>query len=261
MPKLLVFFFLIYSQLSFATELEGTYLPDPNYLTYTTENGLSNNIVTAITQDNNGYMWFGTEDGLNQFDGQNFKIYRYHPDNKNSLAGPRVTSLHVDKNNQLWIGTESGGLSLYNPQNDNFINFNHDSLNKSSISSNAIRALESDERYLWIATDYGISKLDIYTFKAETIFYHSIDATGTNHANISSISKDSNNNMWIGTLGGGLNFYNAKSKLFTYFTHQTKNQNSLLSNQVTSVFVDNYDDVWIATELKGLNKYDLKCQC
>jgi ligand-binding sensor domain-containing protein/signal transduction histidine kinase/DNA-binding response OmpR family regulator len=249
------------SQLSFATELDGTYLPDPNYLTYTTENGLSNNIVTAITQDNNGYMWFGTEDGLNRFDGQKFKIYRYHPDNKNSLAGPRVTSLHVDENNQLWIGTESGGLSLYTPQNDSFINFYHDSLNKNSISSNAIRALKSDEQNLWIATDSGISTLDLNTFEAQQMPYNSTDGTGTNHSNISSLSKDLNNNMWIGTLGGGLNLYNAKTKLFTYFTHQSQKKNSLLSNHITSLFVDSYDDVWIATELKGLNKYDLKCQC
>jgi len=261
MPKLFFCFFLIYSQLSFATELDGTYLPDPNYLTYTTENGLSNNIVTAITQDSSGYMWFGTEDGLNRFDGQNFKIYRYHPDNKNSLAGPRVTSLHVDKNNQLWIGTESGGLSLYIPKNDSFNNFHHDSLNKNSISSNAIRALESDEQYLWIATDSGISKLDIYTLKAQQMPYNSTDGTGTNHPRISSLSKDINNNMWIGTLGGGLNLYNEKTKLFTYFTHQPQKKNSLLSNHITSLFVDSYDDVWIATELKGLNKYDLKCQC
>jgi ligand-binding sensor domain-containing protein/signal transduction histidine kinase/DNA-binding response OmpR family regulator len=261
MQKIFFCFLLVLSQVSFAGKLDGTYSPDPNYLTYTTENGLSNNIVTAITQDNNGYMWFGTEDGLNRFDGQNFKIYRYHPDNKNSLAGPRVTSLHVDIHNQLWIGTESGGFSLYRAETDSFINFHHDSLNKNSLSSNAINALESDDEFLWVATDTGVSKLDITTHKIQRIGFNSTNGIGTNHQKISSLSKDSKNNIWIGTLGGGLNRYNPETKLFTYFKSHHEKTNSLLTDQITNVFVDSYDDVWIAAELKGLNKYELKCQC
>ncbi|MBL4941453.1 MAG: response regulator [Colwellia sp.] len=261
MPKIFFCFLLVFSQVSFASELDSTYLPDPNYISYTTENGLSNNIVTAITQDNNGYMWFGTEDGLNRFDGQNFKIYRYHPDQKNSLAGPRVTSLHVDIHNQLWIGTESGGLSLYRAETDSFINFYYDSLNKNSLSSNAINALESDDHFLWIATNLGISKLDIHSHNIQRIDFNSTNGLGTNHQKISSLSKDSKNNIWIGTLGGGLNMYNPITKMFTYFEHNAQIQNSILSNQITSLFVDSYDDVWIGAELKGLNKYSTKCQC
>jgi len=261
MPKTFCLIFLLFSQLSFANKLDGTYLPDPNYLTYTTENGLSNNIVYAITQDNRGYMWFGTEDGVNRYDGQVFKVYRYHPDKSQGLAGPRITSLHIDNLGQLWIGTESGGLSLYNPESDSFISFTHDVFNKNSLSSNAINALESDDEFLWVATDTGISKVSLITKNIQRIEFNSTNSTGTNHQNISSLSKDSNNNIWIGTFGGGLNKYDAKTKLFTYFKKNKNKHNTLLSNQVTRVFVDSYDDVWVAAELKGLNKYEQNCQC
>ena len=123
MPKILFFFLLFFSQISFANELEGTYLPDPNYVTYNTIDGLSNSIVTAITQDLNGIMWFGTEEGLNRFDGNKFVTYRYAGSKNNALSGIRITALHIDKFNNLWIGTASGGLNLYRRETDDFLNF------------------------------------------------------------------------------------------------------------------------------------------
>ena len=261
MSKISICFLLLFSYISFADELKGTHQPDPNFISYTTENGLSNNSVTAIAQDSDGFMWFGTQDGLNRFDGGNFKVYRYKPETKFGLAGVRITSLHVDTNKRLWIGTETGGLSLYQPVTDNFLNFRHTSTDQSSISNNTISSLESDEEHLWIGTNAGISKLNLNTLQVQRVPFNKHDATGTNHAIISSLKKDSNNDIWIGTLGGGLNKYTAKTNSYSYFEHKQDELFSISSNKVSSVFIDSYNDVWVGTELKGLNKYKSDCQC
>jgi len=261
MPHVLLYCLLIISFCSLSNELENTYQPDPNFISYTTESGLSNNIVTAITQDSDGFMWFGTQDGLNRFNGNNFKVYRYSPNKKYSLAGVRVTSLHVDSKKQLWVGTETGGLSLHQPDTDDFLNFRHNTLDLNTISSNAITSLESDNKHLWIGTLSGISKLNLSTLKIERVAHSQQNGSGTNHAKISSLTKDNNNNIWIGTLGGGLNKYSNDKDFYTYFQHQADTPHSLSSNQVSSVYVDSYNEVWVGTEQKGLNKYQKNCQC
>jgi ligand-binding sensor domain-containing protein len=88
-------------------------LPDPNFTTFNTQNGLSNANVYNIVQDEQGYMWFGTEDGLNRFDGKDFTVYRYASDNPNSLASNNITALVIDSQQRIWVGTDNG-LSLFN---------------------------------------------------------------------------------------------------------------------------------------------------
>ena len=76
------------------------------------DQGLSQSIVFCITQDQSGYMWFGTEDGLNRFDGYEFDILRNQPGNLNSLSSNGIVSMHEDKSGLLWIGTYGGGLNV-----------------------------------------------------------------------------------------------------------------------------------------------------
>ena len=260
MSKILICCLLLFSYLSSASELKGTYQSDPNYISYTTKSGLSNNTVTAITQNKTGFMWFGTRDGLNRFDGNNFKVYRYHPKKKNSLAGVRVTSLHVDKHNQLWVATQSGGLSLYRPNTDDFLNFRYSSKDLNSLSSNSITSLESDNKQLWIGTDSGLSKMDLKSFNIQRVPFINSNGTGTNHSAISSLKRDGSN-IWIGTSGGGLNKYNSQTNSYSYFRHNSQNDESLNSDHVSSIFIDNFNNVWIGTERDGLNRYKKDCQC
>ncbi len=93
---------------------------------YTTSDGLSTNWgISDIDQDSNGYMWFASAEGLNRFDGYNFKIYRYDPNDRYSLRTNNVTSVLIDSKNRLWIGAygpPNGGIGLWNSESDNFIN-------------------------------------------------------------------------------------------------------------------------------------------
>jgi ligand-binding sensor domain-containing protein len=79
------------------------------------EEGLSQTICECIAQDNAGYMWFGTEDGLNKYDGYRFVIYRHNPEDPNSIAYNHILALHVDSARKIWIGTFDSGLDMYDP--------------------------------------------------------------------------------------------------------------------------------------------------
>src|SRR5690349_806176 len=122
--KLSISFFLIcsllYCKILYAQPLSG-----PQNVKFThinTRDGLSQSTVTCILKDRYGFMWFGTEDGLNKYDGRRFTIYRKSLSDKKSLAGNSISALYEDKAGSLWIGTKEG-LSRYNRTDDTFINY------------------------------------------------------------------------------------------------------------------------------------------
>ena len=90
----------------------------------TSEDGLSQNAGLAIFQDSRGYLWIGTQDGLNRYDGYSFKIYKHDPDNLNSISYNSILSIAEDKNGSLWIGTWGGGLNRFDPATETFIRYN-----------------------------------------------------------------------------------------------------------------------------------------
>src|SRR5690349_17653664 len=118
-------------------------LNDIKFTSLTTKDGLSSNTVNAIIKDRYGLIWFGTEDGLDKFDGTNFTIYRHKPGDTTSLQANEILALHEDKAGNLWIGTSGGSLSLYNRKTDAFINFPaNQGIN--SIINNVILNISSD---------------------------------------------------------------------------------------------------------------------
>ena len=131
---------------------------------FTSSKGLSQRSVMAILQDKKGYVWFGTRDGLNKFDGNKFVIYRHQSGDKNSLSNNYIQTIYQDSKGSLWIGTQDG-LNQYNPEQNNFIQYKY-SDSKNSIQANIIWDItQLDESTIWIATSNGISQVDIITKK------------------------------------------------------------------------------------------------
>src|SRR5687767_8082597 len=98
-------------------------IPHINFTSITAKDGLLSNSVNAILKDRQGLMWFATDDGLNRFDGTNFKVYRNRRNDSTSLRSNEILALHEDKRGNLWIGTSGGGVSLYNRRKDVFSHF------------------------------------------------------------------------------------------------------------------------------------------
>jgi ligand-binding sensor domain-containing protein len=107
----------------------------------TTENGLSQSNILCILQDSRGFMWFGTEDGLNRYDGYRIKVYRKDHNSNQSLSNNHVTAITEDTAGNLWIGTLGGGLNMFHREKETFTHYQHDQNNPGSLHSNFINHL------------------------------------------------------------------------------------------------------------------------
>ena len=112
----------------------------------TSENGLSQNSVTCIFQDSRGFMWFGTQDGLNRFDGYNFKVFKNDPSDPKSLAGNFIASIHQEKSGNLFFETIEGIVQKYNPSSESFTVIPGDSINLTALEGNSVLPYIQDGR-------------------------------------------------------------------------------------------------------------------
>ncbi|MDQ6901921.1 MAG: response regulator [Bacteroidota bacterium] len=225
-----------------------------------TDAGLSQSNVLAILQDSRGFMWFGTRNGLNKYDGYKFTIYRNDPKNINSISNNYVPDIVETANGNLWIATWGGGLDYFDRDKNTFKTYKHENANKNSIAGNFITAIKEDKHgNVWIGTE--AAGIDMYD-TSKKIFIHY-----TNHVNnkqsisddfIRTIYKDKEKNIWIGTVHGGLNLLNADNKTFTHFQHDEQVANSLTYNDVYTIFEDSKSRLWIGTNGGGADLFDKK---
>jgi len=123
------------------------------------EQGLSQSVVTCILQDRKGFMWFGTMDGLNKYDGYGFTVYKHDAQDDNSLSDNSITALYEDRFGTLWIGTRDG-LNRFDRMTECFTHYKHDAANPNSLGHNQVRAIYIDHAgTIWIGTSGGLNKL------------------------------------------------------------------------------------------------------
>jgi len=125
-----------------------TQAPEIKFKQISIEQGLSNSYVFATRQDSRGFMWFGTQDGLNRYDGQQMVVYRYIPGDKHSLSDNLIKYIYEDSKKVLWIGTLNG-LNSFNPYTNSFTRYTHDAKNSNSIRGNMIDCILEDRQHLY----------------------------------------------------------------------------------------------------------------
>ncbi len=219
---------------------------------YKVENGLSENSVFCAVQDSKGFMWFGTKDGLNRFDGQNFVIYHSIPKDRNSIGNNFIRSLHEDKNKTLWVGTEKG-IYLYSYLMNTFQFFDKKtSRNESPQSVNAV--VEDLKGDVWIATTLGLFRYDLHNNRLVSYMH----APGNNNSLptnfVNCVMCDNKGTIWVGTLSGGLSRYNPQTNNFTNF--KFSNENRSYSNSVLRIIEDSQGNLILGTVNEGLIFFD-----
>jgi ligand-binding sensor domain-containing protein/signal transduction histidine kinase len=221
-----------------------------------TQQGLSQATVNAVVEDRQGFLWFGTQDGLNRYDGYSFTIMRHNPLDSTSLSNSWVECLFVDSRGWLWAGTWGGGLNRYDPKRNRFIRYEHDPNDSLTLSSNVIFSITEDHTgKLWIATAHGIvaydAERDVFTrLKAQTT-----DGWDIQRQLVHAVVYDGNGSLWIGTTRG-----------LSQYTHDTgilerpgeSSSHSRLKHElIYALLKDSRGNIWVGTR-NGLEIHDAR---
>ena len=222
----------------------------------TIDDGLSQNTILALEQDSRGFMWIGTYNGLNRYDGNNFKYYEINFSDSNSISNNKIHALVEDLDQFLWIGT-SFGLNRFDPKTEKFKRFFHNPSDENSIVGDFIRTLFIDsEGTLYIGTEFsGLSVLKRGSNKFINYKTNPLNKNSLSHNNVSSIFEDSKGNIWIGTLFGGLNKFDKNKQEFSLqFT--VPRDNDIGNNSIYDFSEDRHGNIWFSSYSIGIFKYN-----
>ena len=219
------------------------------------KDGLSNDIVNCLVQDHHGFLWFGTLDGLNRYDGYAMTTYHHWRSDPFSLVSATITTLYEDRSRTLWIGT-AAGLQRFDPTTEQFLSY-------PMFGRDDISALYEDATgMLWIGTTgSGLFKYDLMT---ERIVHYQPDPEDPDSLRndvITCICEDHSGRLWIGTQQG-LHLLDRVSERFVHYHHDPENPHSLSHNRVQAMYEDRSGTLWVGTgqdyeaEVGGLNRFE-----
>ncbi|OQX74700.1 MAG: hypothetical protein B6D64_12575 [Bacteroidetes bacterium 4484_276] len=226
-------------------------LPQDTHIRFnriTINDGLSLSSVYCIFQDSKGFMWFGTEDGLNKYDGNNFTIFRADPYDENSISHKWTEIVFEDQSGILWLGSR-GGLTRFDPATEVFGQYVFDGFNPSSLANDTVTAIaQGADNQLWIGTVEGLNRIDLTTGTIERINPGENMLPGLS-TRINFLLPDAMGNLWI-ACNGGLFFYDPEKDCFAEIPFSRDISVNILS------FDRQHELLWIGTD-NGLYKYDI----
>jgi signal transduction histidine kinase/CheY-like chemotaxis protein/ligand-binding sensor domain-containing protein len=256
MPKALPYAFVIFLQITGSigfcqtTNLQFEHL-DVNA-------GLSQNHILCMLQDKQGFMWFGTINGLNKYDGYKFTVYKNDAKDDNSLSGNYISGIVEDANGIIWVSTGSG-LNKYDKTRDRFVHYQNQSNNLSSTVFNDQMndLIKDDKGNLWIGgANGGLNYFEPRTNKVSQYIHNKNDDKSLSEGNARSVFEDKEHNIWVGNFKGGLNLFDNKTNTFTHFRHNDKDTASLANDNIAVIFEDSKSRLWIGTIGGGLDLYN-----
>jgi ligand-binding sensor domain-containing protein/signal transduction histidine kinase/CheY-like chemotaxis protein/AraC-like DNA-binding protein len=225
----------------------------PSFDRLSVGSGLSQSTVLSIVKDSRGYMWFGTVDRLNRYNGREFKIYNNGTGKSSISADDYIYALLEDKQHNLWIGT-SKGLNRYIPENDSFERIIFNPKDKNSINDNITLAIcNGNKGRVWFGTFNGLGMLESSRSRVFKKFYKHDGLAGNQ---VYAVYEDRKGNVWVGTTGGLTRMSPENGGYrFTTFTYNGDNSNSISSNSIKTIAEDRNGHIWIGTETEGLNLF------
>jgi len=236
---------------TFSWKLYAQVTSNTHFTHLTTQDGLSNNWINCIAQDKTGYIWIGTQDGLNRYDGRNFKIYRHNPKNSNSIPGNMINGIAFDAKGLTWVGTNNGLCSI-NPFIDSIKIYKNIPGKKGTLSSNSgVIPFIDHQDNLWAGTDKGLNFYNRITGEFSSFYLSKPEEAGTQTYDngIKKIFEDDQKNLWcLGSYKLCL-FDKKNTRLITYPTPLTGSNFDAVQKGKTNFY--------IAQWAGGLYEFDL----
>lgn len=222
----------------------------PYFIHFGVEAGLAQNTVYCILQDNQGFMWFGTKDGLSRYDGSQFKNYRHDKEDPYSIGNNCIRSLFQDANDKIWVGTDVG-VNIYDPVKDSFEHFDITTKEGIKIDKEVNDIKQDQNGVYWFAVDWqGVFS---YNPHNQSLVFYELHAI----VNAWCIYIDGDNKVWIGTHGGGLNYFNTETQRFEKVIYSSDDQRDKNEDNIYRIFQDNYNDLLITTANNGVKRLNL----
>lgn len=209
------------------------------------QHGLASSVVYDIVQDQEGFMWFATEDGLQKYDGFEFVNYRHSRNNNSTLSSNIVRTLMIDRRGRLWVGTDNG-LDLYRKKSDDFIRMSSIPINHEQPNYRVRSLYQTEDDKIWLGSTFGLSEIDPISFKVVDYPF----------SKVRTIFEDERKRLWVGTLGEGLHYFDRNKKAFrennSVYSKEGNSIDSLSSTSVMDIYNDSFGRILIATWGKGV---------
>ncbi len=211
------------------------------------EKGLSQSSVHAILQDSEGFLWFGTQDGLNRYDGYSFKIFKPSLNDTTSISDNWITDLAEDNDGNIWIATYGGGFNKFDKKTNKFTRFTQNQINSRLLPSNIINSIYFDKKEnLWIGTKEGLCRLNIKENKLYNFNQNELKK------NIIKVISDNENNLWLATDSIGIVKFNESKNQISVFNEKKKDEFYFKGINVFTLLADSKRNIWAASG-KGLS--------
>ena len=222
------------------------------HLTY--EEGIPHNLVYAIKQDQQGFMWFGTMYGLIKYDGYNYIEYKHDPEDSSSISFNSIVSIYEDSQARLWIGTLGGGLNRYDAENNSFIRYQHNPSDPRSLSENTVWSIAEDHNgSMWFATNLGLNRMvsdSLIPGPSRFYFKHYLadekDPNSLKSNFVRALCVDNKGRLWVGVFQGGLHYYFPRNDNFVRLDSTNL--------RVVTIYEDRQETLWLGNWGGGLYK-------
>ena len=255
MYKYILFIILLSSPVSLAQDL--------NLLkSFPLENPLSYQFVRTIAQDKDGFMWFGSQEGLYRYDGHNFLNFHHSASDQHSLSSDVISRILVDRQNNIWIATRGGGLNLYDEKNKSFQRINSSTSPGNLTDDNINAIIEDHEGKIWVGTENGLNIMQFSegAWQITPIKQELGNSNSLSNNMIHALLLSKEGNIWVGTNGGGISIFNTRGEFIKQLKFANNKSLASATKLVNSLFQDRQQNIWIGTVEHGLIKYNPNSQ-
>lgn len=244
--------------LSAQSPIENDLSKETFFQHYTNADGMVSNHAFKIFQGSKGFLWLCTDDGVDRFDGYEFKHYRPDPENLQAISHGKVMDGFESADGVLWFGTNGGGVNIFDRKTETFSVLRHRTGDPNSLVNDAVYAICEDKNgHMWFGSyGGGVSRYDRSTGVFVNYQANDKDVFSLSGNSIRDIVIDDNQNIWIGVDGGGLCRYDYDKDRFTRFRHNPADRKTIGSDIVLDIEKDKTGRLWISSWEGGISYFD-----
>ncbi len=218
-----------------------------------TQDGLSHSWAKCVTKDSRGYLWVGTINGLNRYDGRSFKVFKNDPASDLTLSDNFIQVVKEDSKGNLWVGTYSGGINKFDRTTESFIHFRSMPKSSNSLSDDRIHAIYEDSNgHLWVGTEKGLDRFNYKGNHFDYFYLNGEKSTISLKGPVLAIGEDQSGAIWAGTDHG---LYRIDLTSNTITEYNSQENGGLPVDHITSLYKDETGQLWVGTLGGGVSLY------